>query len=320
MTEEATTWVLADPRAGTAAQPLGIAERLGVPFRTVPLGWGPLARVPWPWPSLAGLDPAARARLRAPWPRLVLSAGRRSAPVARWLGRQGARLVHCMRPGAGAAGFDLLVLGRHDLPPARSSQDQPPEAANAFPILGACHRMTPARLAAARAEWAALADLPRPRVALLVGGPVRAENMAPGIAAALGAEVAGFAGSVLATASRRTGAAATEALAGALAGRPHRLHRWGEEGPNPYAGFLAWADAVVVTGDSVSMLSESLATAVPVFIADPGGLGPRHMRLHGSLIAAGQARMLAAAPAPFPRQPLDEAGRVAAEIRARGWM
>ena len=140
----------------------------------------------------------------------------------------------------------------------------------------------------------------------------------PGVAAALGAEVAGFAGSVLATASRRTGAAATKALAGALSGVPHRLHRWGDAGPNPYAGFLAWADAVVVTGDSVSMLSEALATAVPVFIADPGGLGPRHLRLHGALIAAGQAKMLAAAPTPFDRPKLDEAARVAAEIRARG--
>src|SRR6478609_10493221 len=110
---EPPVWVLADPRAGTAAQPLGIAERLGVPFRTVPLAWGRLARLPWPWPGLAGLAPAARAGIRPPWPRLVLSAGRRSAPVALWLGRHGARTVHCMRPGFGAGRFDLLVLGRH---------------------------------------------------------------------------------------------------------------------------------------------------------------------------------------------------------------
>lgn len=81
---------------------------------------------------------------------------------------------------------------------------------------------------------------------------------------------------------------------------------------------LAWADAVVVTGDSVSMLSEALATAAPVFIADPGGLGPRHRRLHDSLLAAGQARMLADAPAPFSRDALDETGRIAAEIARRG--
>lgn len=308
-------WVLADPRAGTAAQALGIAERLGAPFRTLRLAWGPLARLPLAWPSLAGLAPAARAAVTAPDtppPALVLSAGRRSAPVALWLGRRhGARLVHCMRPGpAGARRFDLLVLGRHDAPA---------EAPNLLPILGATHRVSPARLAAARAEWApALADLPGPRVALLLGGPVRAEGLDPAAAAALGRRVAGFAGTVLATASRRTGPAATEALAAALRGHPHRLFRWGEAGPNPYLGFLALADRVVVTGDSVSMLSEALTAAAPVFLADLGDAGPRHRRLHASLYAAGQARPLDRAPAPFARAPLDESGRVAAEIRARG--
>jgi len=307
----APVWVLADPRAGTAAQALGIAERLDAPFRTVPLEWGPLARVPWPWPTLAGLTPAARAAFGPPWPKLAISAGRRSAPVALWLKRRGVRVVHCMRPGFGAADFDLLVIGRHD---------DPRPAPNVMPILGATHRMSPARLAAARAEFAALAALPSPRVGLLVGGPVRAEGMAPGIAGAIAAQVAGFAGSVMATASRRTGRAAEDAMAAALAGVPHRLFRWGDAGPNPYAGFLAWADALVVTGDSVSMLSEALATTGPVFIADPGGLGPRHRRLAESLVAAGQARMLAEAPAPLARAPLDESGRVAAAIVGQGWI
>lgn len=307
MTER--VWVLADPRAGTAAQALGIAERLGLPFRTVPLAWGPLARLPLRWGTLAGLAPTARGAFTGPWPDLALSAGRRSAPLALWLAARGVRTVHCMRPGFAERRFDLLVAGRHDDPPA---------APTMLPILGATHRMSPARLAAAREEWVAFAALPTPRVALLLGGPPRAEGMAPATAAAIGATVAGFAGSVMATGSRRTGAAAEQAVATALAAVPHRLHRWGDGGPNPYAGMLAWADAVVVTGDSVSMLSESLATAAPVFIADPGGLGPRHRRLHDSLLAAGQVRLLADAPAPFPRDALDETGRVAAAILDRG--
>jgi mitochondrial fission protein ELM1 len=307
MTER--VWVLADPRAGTAAQALGIAERLGVPFRTVALEWGPLARVPLRWGTLAGLAPGSRAAFTGPWPNLAISAGRRSAPVALWLAARGVRTVHCMRPGFGEARFDLLVAGRHD---------DPPIAPNTLPILGATHRMSPSRLAAARAEFSAFAELPSPRVALLLGGPPRAEGMAPATAAAIAGAVAGFAGSVLATGSRRTGRAAEDAVAAALAPVPHRLHRWGDAGANPYAGMLAWADAVVVTGDSVSMLSESLATAVPVFIADPGGLGPRHRRLHDSLLGAGQARLLAVAPTPFAREALDETGRVAAEIVRRG--
>ncbi|BDG71537.1 mitochondrial fission ELM1 family protein [Roseomonas fluvialis] len=307
MTE--SVWVLADPRAGTAAQALGIAERLGQPLRTVPLAWGGLARLPLRWGTLAGLAPAARGAFAGELPRLAISAGRRSAPVALWLAARGVRTVHCMRPGFAEARFDLLVVGRHD---------DPPTAPNILPILGAAHRMSPQRLAAARDEWSAFATLPAPRVALLLGGPPRAEGMDPAIAAAMAQKVAGFAGSVLATGSRRTGRTAEDAVAAAIAAAPHRLHRWGDGGANPYAGMLAWADAVVVTGDSVSMLSEALATAAPVFIADPGGLGPRHRRLHDSLLAAGQARMLADAPAPFSRDALDETGRIAAEIARRG--
>ncbi|WP_458096206.1 mitochondrial fission ELM1 family protein [Roseomonas sp. WA12] len=326
-------WVLADPRAGTAAQALGVAERLGEPFRTILLAWGPLARLPISWPSPLGLTAESRrtlrhaaleqpwARMRAllavspgkprivpEWPELVISAGRRSAPVSRWLRRQGARTVHCMRPGPGERDFDLLVIGQHD---------DPPEAPNILPILGATHRISPATLAAARAEWPALEALPRPRVAILLGGAVRGEGMQPAEALAIADRVLPHAGSILATTSRRTGAPAGDALAARLARVPGLLHHWGAPGPNPYAAFLAAADAVVVTGDSVSMLSEALATAVPVFIAGSPPDAPRHRALHAALIAAGQAVPLDAFPHAPPRRPLDESGRVAELVRKR---
>ncbi|MBR0670869.1 mitochondrial fission ELM1 family protein [Neoroseomonas soli] len=310
MTEAAAgrIWVLADPRAGTAAQALGIAERLGRPFRIVPLEWGPMARLPLRWATLAGLTQSARREFAEPWPDIAISAGRRSASVALWLARRGVRTVHCMRPRFGQDRFGLLVVGRHD---------SPPEAPNILPILGAAHRMSPARLAAAREEWGMFGAFPGPRVALLLGGPPRAQGMAPETAASIARHVAGFAGSVLATGSRRTGRPAESAVAEALAPLPHHLHRWVEGGRNPYAGMLAWADAVVVTGDSVSMISEALATRAPVFIADPGGLGERHHRLHESIYAARQARPLDDAPTPFAREPLDETGRVAFEVAER---
>lgn len=304
--ENPIVWVLADPRAGTAAQALGIAARLGVGHRVVPLEWGPLARLPLPVPTLAGLRD--RAGFAPPWPRLAISAGRRSAPVARWLAARGVRIVHCMRAWP-ATGIDLMVIGRHD---------RPPEAPNILPILGATHGLTPDRLAEARAAAPELGALPSPRIALLVGGKVRGEGLDSALAAGLGAQVAGFAGSVMATTSRRTGEAAADALAAALAPVPHRLHRWGRGGANPLLAFMAWADGLVVTGDSISMLSESLVTTAPIFVAPLGAEGPRHLAMHESLYAAGQARPISAALAPFPRRPLDETGRVAAEIRARG--
>jgi mitochondrial fission protein ELM1 len=301
-------WVLRDPRAGTAAQALGLAERLGMPFREVALEWAPLARLPWPVPTLLGLKD--RSAFTPPWPRLVISAGRRAAPVALWLAARGARSVHAMRPGFGAARFDLLVIGAHDAP-------RP--APNTLVIQGAMHRVTPEKLAEAATRFPDLAALPRPRLGLLLGGPVRAEGMDPAVAARIAAEAATLGASVMASTSRRTGEAAGRAAASALKAIPHRLYPFGSVGANPYLGMLALADLLVVTGDSISMLSEALMTTAPLLIADPGGLGPRHRALAAGLFAQGLAAPLGS-PLPPPRAPLDETGRVAADIRARGWL
>jgi mitochondrial fission protein ELM1 len=124
-------------------------------------------------------------------------------------------------------------------------------------------------------------------------------------------------GSVLATTSRRTGPEATEAIGAGLGRVLHQLYRWGEPGENPYTGFLALADAIVVTADSIGMLSEACATAAPVFVAAPELAGPRQKRLIAGLIQAGHARHLGRGLAEWKRTPLDEAGRAALEVRRR---
>lgn len=309
-------WVLEDARAGTGAQALGIAERLGQPFRRVALRFGALAKLPWPVPTLAGL--ADRSAFAPPWPSLVISAGRRSAPISRWLRARGAKTVHAMRPGLGAADFDLLVIGAHDAP-------RP--AANVMVIQGAAHRMTPQALRDATAGFAGLTALPRPITGLLLGGPVRDVGMAPEVALRIARDAMALGASVLATTSRRTGEAASDAVAEALQKIPHHMYRWGGDGANTYAATLALADTLIVTGDSISMLSEALMTTASILIADPGGLGPRHQAMARSLIQAGLAAPLqpaaplyATRPLPAPRHALDETGRIAAEIQARGWV
>ncbi len=323
-------WVLDDPRAGIATQAIGIAERLGMPFRRIPLQWNWKAHVAGlaPAGSLIGVADAVGAQaggehvgLQVPddaAPQLVISAGRRSAPVALWLrARYGCRLVHCMSPGIGGLFrrdlFDLLVIPAHDRPPA---------AANVIPVLGAAHRVSPVSLAQAELAWRErLAHLPHPRIALLVGGPVRKVGMPPALAHELGRTVAqlavGVRGSVLATTSRRTGSEAADALAAGLGPAMHVLYRWGEPDENPYMGFLATADVVIVTSDSVSMISEACATEAAVYVALPEQAGGRHRAFIESLVQAGQVRPFVHSLAPWARTPLDEAGRVADEIRRR---
>jgi mitochondrial fission protein ELM1 len=317
--EIAPVWVLDDPRGSTSTQVIGIAERLGVPHLRVPLMWNWKANLGgfMPGGSLLGLATGGTP----PWPlsaprgpALALSAGVRSRGVALWLRSTfGTRIVLCGGPGWHSGLFDMLVV------PRGLGRVRP--RSNVLQVLGTPHRLSPLVLSQARLSWAArLAHLPRPLIAVLAGGGAAGGPMRPLAAHALARNVAQLAitsgGSVMATTSRRTGADATEALAAGLAPSMHLLYRWGEPGDNPYAGFIGLADAIVVSGDSTSMISEACAAEAPVFIADLGG-GPHHRALHASLYRAGQARPLGDSLSAWPRTPLDEAGRVATEIRAR---
>lgn len=320
MTAEADIWVLLDDRAGNRAQALGVAERLGAAFREVDIRYTAMARLPNALlgASVAGLDAASKAMLAAPWPKLVIAAGRRTAPVARWIGKQSggrAKLVQIMDPGSGDAAFDLICRPAHDAD-ARAG-------ANVMTIAAAPHRFNADAFDKARAQWQAeVADLPEPRVALLIGGATRRHAFTPAmgrqIAQAARSAAATLGGSLMVTTSRRTGDA-VDAIRSELKG-PHAFYRWDQGGKNPYPGYLALADAVIVTGESVSMCSEAVAAGKPVYIAAPTGLiSEKHARLHAALCSGGHARMFEGAvdldwtPAPF-----DTAQEIADAIRERG--
>ena len=46
---------------------------------------------------------------------------------------------------------------------------------------------------------------------------------------------------------------------------------WDGKRKNPYFGILAHADSLIVTGDSVNMVSEAIATGKPVYIFQLSG-------------------------------------------------
>ncbi len=319
-------WALVDGRAGNRSQCLGVADALGLDYQLKEIGTGPLAKLPNALlgASFAGLDAATKAGLSPPWPDLIVAAGRRTAPVARKIRRLGGGnvfIAQVMHPGAGAGEFGLIAQPRHD---SAGSGD------NILPITGAPHRLTPERLAEEAERWRGRFDgLPKPWIALIVGGTTRRRNFTPDMARELGARASKMAllagGSLLVTTSRRTGDA-TEALIDAVS-TPAHVYRWkdisqdGVEEDNPYHGYLALADGVIVTGDSVSMCSEACAGTGPVHIyAPPALITPKHARLHAGLYEQGYARPLDDTAGSFEtwsHPPLNPAREVAAEIRKR---
>ena len=307
-----------DDRAGHKSQCLGVAEALGTGFEVKHLEYRARAGLPnvLLGATLGGLTSASRRELAPPWPDLVIAAGRRTAPVARAIKKASggaSRLVQIMFPGnVGADEFDLIAAPSHDNLPLRR---------NLYRTIGAPHWITRARLEAAAGEWREhFQDLPRPRMALLVGGSTRrrtfTEALARDLAGTVSAMAADAGGSLLVSTSRRSAAAAETLIAGL--GVPARVYRWDEEGDNPYFGYLALADAIVVTGDSVSMCSEACYVTRPVYIYAPGELCvPKHARMHRDLYGGGYARPLSGSLEKWSHRSLDTAGRIAAEISKR---
>jgi hypothetical protein len=257
-------WALLGQRPGDNAQVEALAEALGWPCERKELRWRRRA-VGWtPFygrmgPSLAPLAPEARGQFVPPWPDLVIAVGWRSVPVARWIAREsGARLVHIGRPRAPLAAFDLVLT---------TPQYGLPEAPNVVRLLGPLTRLSPGRLAEAAEAWRGrLAHLPRPWTAVLVGGDAPPLRLTPEAAGRLGEAADRLAraegGSLLVATSPRTGRAAAEALTARL-GVPAHCFLWGE-GDNPYAAYLALADAFIVTADSISMVHEASLTGRPL--------------------------------------------------------
>lgn len=264
-------WAVLCYREGENAQILALAEALGWPFEVKRLAYRKLGSLgdALRWTSLLGIDRRRSSPLVPPWPDLIISAAMRNEPVCRWVQRQAGkrvRYVHIGRPWARLRNFDLVVT----VPEYRL-----PERPNVLQNELSLTRVTEARLAEAATVWSPrLAHLPRPYVAVLVGGYGGPYALGPEAAWRLGREVSAMAGrrggSVLVTTSRRTAPAAIEALQAAI-DVPAHLFRWRPDASeNPYYGYLALADSFIVTCDSATMLAEACATGKPVYMFDPG--------------------------------------------------
>ena len=264
-------WLLTGFRAGDKAQMLALAEALDWPFTIKQVAYRPYELVTnmLLGPNLAGVKRHESDALTPPWPDLVISAGRRNEPIARWIkARSGGRtrLVHLGRPWAEPRHFDLVIT---------TPQYHVPPRDNVLCVAAPLHQVTATRLGAAAERWRGLvAPLPQPRITVLVGGSSPPYVFDPEMATRLGRAASAMArqagGSLLVSTSPRTGPAATAALRAAI-DMPCQFYAWqADPETNPYLGFLAMADAVIVTGDSMSMVAEACATEKPVYLFDMG--------------------------------------------------
>jgi len=307
-------WVVTDGKAGMISQCVGLAEALGSDpvIKTVRL------RTPWrdltPYFRFGGRmqftsdsDP-----LTPPWPDLLIATGRHSVAASilvRRLARGKTRTVQIQNPVISAKHFDLVVTPRHD-----NLQGD-----NVVVTRGALHRVTPAMLkeGADQLAWR-LQHLKRPYISVLIGGSngvyrLDADEMRS-IAARLAACARALNASLIITPSRRTGEANHDILKDALVDVPHYL--WTGQGDNPYFGLLGLADFIVVTADSVNMVSEAASTGKPVYVAALPGGSAKFWNFHQRLTEEGVTRVFEDKLEPYDYPPLDDVAMVVDKVKA----
>jgi uncharacterized protein len=263
------TWILASPHAGDNSQLFALAEALGWPYETKRLVYRQserflrfLGRA-----TLAALSRESFDKIAPPFPDLILASGRASEAIASWIrkfGNHNARLVFLGTPWGDLDGFDLVIAT-----PQYGLARRDNVLVNSLPL----HGVRPETLAAAAEIWRPrLQHLPQPRIAVLVGGSSGPYVFEQASAEKLGREASRLAGecggTLLVSTSARTGRSASQALAAAIT-VPSYYYDWDSSGcDNPYLAFLALAERIIVTADSISMIAEASATGKPVLLFD----------------------------------------------------
>ncbi len=294
--------ILCTDIAGLRAQALGLAEAAG---------FTPDIRALKPATGLKRLWQAPPPEAVAePLPRLIIGCGGAGASLAAALRRPGVKAVAIQNPRINLQKFDLVIAARHD----------GITGPNVIVTRNALHRVTAARLAIEAEHWRPiLAGIPRPFVAVLLGGSngryrfgaAEARTLAAQLAAMMETDRVGLA----LTPSRRTSPEVVAILRDSLA--PRGAWIWDGTAENPYFGMLALADAIIVTADSVSMVSEAVATAAPVLLARLPGRSARIGAFMDAMLEDGRVRNFAGRLEIWNTAPLDDTPAAAAELRRR---
>ena len=317
MTETETCWAISDGTAGNERQVLALARALGHVPRIVRVS------LREPWATLAPrFTLAARSAIRVqgggdispPWPSLAIGCGRRAALLTRLLrewsdGRT--TTIQILDPRISSSHFDHVITPQHDAMPGD----------NVIRTIGALNPVDDAWLCEARESHAYFAAFAGPRHGVLIGASSRAQRIdadyCKGLVEQCRAKQGNGGGSFLVTVSRRTPPDVSDFLRLAFAGLPGMFWAGSVDGDNPYAGILAWADRLVVTPDSVNMLSEACATGRPVWTYAPKPIIGKLAGFHTELVGAGYLRALGDTHPRPSIAPLRETAAVAELIQNR---
>lgn len=256
-------WVLYSEGIGGRNQLEGLAKHLGWPFEMKHLRFRKRSLVGRFFQRDLELLIEQSDSVQEPWPDLILVMGKEATFFALAFRRKTGRNIRIVKIGRTvlmAIGVDLWI---------QTDQFMKLPWRPTFAIGLPFHLISRESQSQAAGQFLdCIAQLPRPRVAFLIGGSTGTYEWSAIIAARIAHEVNGWVrsagGSLLVVSSRRTGIDAEKAIEEHVT-VPNLSYYWTQpKGPNPYMAFLASSDHIVVTEDSVSMIAEACSTGKQV--------------------------------------------------------
>ena len=281
-----TAWILTDGKKGTENQCIGLASILGlqpiIKKITPKFPWSFLPPQFWirPLGGITGLEGDQE------WPDILIAASRSAAAVAkeiRHLSHGKTFTIFLQNPYISPKNFDAVIAPYHDRL----------KGSNVISTLFPFHCVTEKALDTARKEYEnRLGNLSSTKVAVLLGGKTRHYQMDPETMETYGMQLRNMAKrqpmAYMVTASRRTDEKCFDTFKHGLGSTPRFI--WDGTGDNPYMGFLAHADIIIVTADSVSMISEAVSTGKPVYLLELKGHSKKLGAFHKALLEKGCIR------------------------------
>jgi len=326
-----TIWVLTDNKIGSNNQSIALAEQLFPHYTTKKIEYNNFIKLPnfIRRESLLGINLKKSDDLNTnEYPDILICAGRRLSSVALNIKNksQGKTfIINIMNPNLPYNKFDLILLPKHD----NTNKKTLAKNSNIIETNGSLNQVKLDRMENESAKWQMeLSRMPKPRIGFIIGGDTKnttfpAEDFGQ-TTKALSDLTNKLNGSLLITTSRRTSANCLAKLKDNLNCK-HYLYDWNNENTkatehknplgNPYFAYMGTSDYIVVTGDSMSMVSEACSTGKPVYVYMPdSALGKKHKRFCKRLLENGYIKEFnknILDLEKFKYEPLNEAKRVA---------
>lgn len=283
--------ILADDRVGTYSQAEALAQESGLEYEILFLEYNFLTFLPNLFfsQSIIRLKKSSKLKILSLsyCPNYIISAGRRSAPIALYLKNIllkkynfGSKIIQIMRPEINFNKFDFVIIPKHDEP-------HPPCPSNLILSLGSlCKNNINLD---DNSTFKIIEDFKKPIFSLLIGGSSKKTKFTISSAQKLidkSLKISQkYNASLIILNSRRTDFEINNFIKKTI-NKDVVFYDYNLlKNNNPYHKIIRISDLFIISGDSVSMISECCSTGKPVLIFDDLKISSlKHRKFHQNLI------------------------------------